>query len=99
MTIGLAAVPNVANLTLTSANTEYTYAFPNGTKHIDLHARTNATIRFAFETGKVATPTAPYASMKPGETWESPPLWGSATITLYAASPTAGTVLEIVSWT
>lgn len=94
-----AASPTIANVTLTSANTEYSYAFPNGTTHFEVQARTSAAVRFAFVTGKVATPTAPYATIKADDSYSSFNLWGSQTLTLYLATASAGTVMEIISWT
>ena len=93
-----AAAPVLFNTTLTNANTEYTIALPAGTTHFEMQARGNAAVRFAFETGLVATPTDPYMTLKAGYTYSSYNLWGSQTMTIYAASPTAGTVLELIAW-
>lgn len=94
-----AAVANVYNVTLTSADTEYSQALPNGCTHYEFQARTSVAIRFAFETGKVATPTAPYATLKAGQAYESFNKWPSSSITLFFASASAGTVVELIAWT
>ncbi len=93
-----AAAPVLFNQTLTNANTEYTIALPTGTTHFEMQARQNASVRFAFETGYVATPTAPYETLKAGYTYSSYNLWGSQTMTLYLASATAGTIVELIAW-
>jgi hypothetical protein len=90
----------VLNLTLTNANTEYSIALPAGCQHFSFQCRTAYDVRFAFETGKAATPTAPYATCKAGAVFSSPEkvslLPGKET--LYFASPQAGVVVEIVPW-
>lgn len=89
--------PTVSNTTLTLANTEYSYVIPNNTKKYTIQVRANVDIRYAFETGKVATPTAPYMTLKGGQNyWEDSLNLSSKTI--YLASATAGTVVEIISW-
>lgn len=93
-----AAAPVLFNQTLTNANTEYSIALPSGCTHFEMQARQNALVRFAFETGYVATPTAPYETLKAGYTYSSYNLWGSQTMTLYFATPTAGTVVELIAW-
>ena len=93
-----AAAPVLFNQTLTAANTEYTITLPAGCTHFEMQARTNANVRFAFETGKVATPTAPYMTLKAGYTYSSYNLWGSQTLLVYVATPTAGTIVELIAW-
>ena len=85
------------NLTLTDANTEYTATIPVGTKRIRFQARTSAVVRYAFVTGKVATPTAPYMTLKADGVYDSAEKlsWGG---TLYFGTPTATTVVEIETW-
>ena len=93
------ASPTVYNVTLTNANTEYSQAMVANCRRFEFQARTEATIRFAFVTGKVATPTVPYMTLKAGDSYESGPVnQGAAPSTLYIGSATAGTVVEIISW-
>ena len=87
----------IYNLTLTDANTEYSQALPVNCQGFEFQARTEATIRFALETGKVATPTAPYMTLKAGDSYYSLDLNMSGAATLYCASATAGTVVEIMA--
>lgn len=86
------------NKTLTDANTEYSQALSLSCRHFTMQCRTAVDVRFAFETGKVATPTAPYATMKSGSVYSSPekfevPVGG---LTVYLASGSAGVIVEII---
>lgn len=95
-----AGTPEIYNVTLTSANTEYSLELPANCRAWSMQARTAADVRFAFETGKVATPTAPYSTLKASGAFTSPELFQNNTgsLTLYLASATAGTIVEVVSW-
>jgi hypothetical protein len=93
------AVPTSYNVTLTLANTEYSQALPANCKGFEFQARTEVDVRFAFVTGKVAGPTAPYNTLKAGDYYFSGPINQEATpSTLYLASATAGTVVELIVW-
>jgi len=85
-------------VSLASADTEYSQALPSNTKAIEFQCRTSDEIRFAYETGKVATPTDPYITLKAGMTYykESLDLDGK---TIYFASSSAGTEVELIAWT
>ena len=85
--------PTLYNVTLTNADTEYSQALAS-CKGIEFQARTAVDIRFAFVTGKVATPTAPYMTLKSGQWY----YFDGSPTTLYLASATAGTVVEIILW-
>ena len=85
--------PTVYNLTLTSADTEYSQNVFESSG-IEFQARTSVDIRFAFVTGKVATPTAPYMTLKAGQWY----FFEGGTSTIYFASATAGTIVEIIMW-
>jgi len=90
----------IYNVTLTAANTEYSQLLPDYTKDISIQCRTAYDVRFAFVTGKVATPTAPYATIKNGGGYGSDNMRTLETNpqTLYLASAQAGVVVEIVVW-
>jgi len=93
------ATPTIYNVTCTNANAEYSQALPANCRYFEFQARTEAVLRFAFATGKVATPTEPYMTLKAGDYYCSPPLsQGASPSTLYVASPTAGTVLSMIAW-
>jgi hypothetical protein len=93
------ATPTLYNVTCTNANTEYSQAITNGTKHLSIRCRTGDVLRLAFVTGKVATPTAPYITIPAGASWESPPDLDTTGATIFLASPTAGVVAEVEEWT
>ena len=93
------ATPTVYNVTLTSADTEYSQAMVANCRRFEFQCRTSADVRFAFVTGKVATPTAPYMTLKAGDSYDSGPNnQGASPSTLYLASADAGVIAEIVSW-
>lgn len=93
-----ASTPVVYNVTLTDADTEYELVLPDGTTYFEFQARQNVDIRYQWQPGYVATPTAPYLTLKRGYTYDSYNMWGSQTISLFLASSTAGTVVEVNAW-
>ena len=78
--------------TLTLADTEYTVAVP-ACQGFEFMARTAAAVRFAFATGKVATPTDPYRTLPAGCAYAAEGNFPA--FTLYLASSSAGTVVEV----
>mgnify|MGYP001591170963 CR=1 FL=1 len=99
MSLTLVNTPIVENETLTNANEEYSFVIPAGTQHAEVKARTSASWRIAFVSGKVAAPTAPYETVPAGGTWTMPAGKAmSANVTVYVASATAGIVLERERW-
>ena len=91
---------SVYNVTLTNANTEYSQALPPNVRSLAVQPRTAVDVRMAFVTGKVATPTAPFFTLKVGNAAALQELQAADDTTVYLASATAGTVVEIVagSW-
>jgi len=93
------AIPTVYNIACTNANTEYSQALPAQCRKFEFQVRTEVVVRFAFETGKVATPTAPYMTLKAGGYFFSSAVAQyTAPSTLYVASPNAGIVVELLVW-
>ncbi len=88
----------IFNVTMTNADQEYSQALSANTRRFSLQCLTDFDVRFAFETGKVATPTAPYALVRAGMNYSAEQL-NLASVTLYFASPDAGKVAEIICWT
>lgn len=87
------------NQTCTVADTEYEIALPAGCQHFSIQCRTAFDVRFAFVTGKVATPTAPYLTLKSGQTYTSPEKMSLPTgKSLFVASSQAGVVVEVLPW-
>lgn len=91
------ATPTEYNVTLTNANQEYSQALPTGARKVIFRCRSVAECRYAWVTGKVAGPTAPYQTLKSGAEYatDGVNLTGK---TLYLASATAGVVVEIEVW-
>ncbi|MBW4677130.1 MAG: hypothetical protein KME52_24935 [Desmonostoc geniculatum HA4340-LM1] len=86
-----------ASLTLTNANTEYSFAFTSVKKY-SFKVLSGGSLRFTNATGKVAGSTLPYYTLD--STSEEVQDFGTSTFTgtLYFASPTAGTVVLIQYW-
>lgn len=93
------ATPTPYNVTCTVADTEYSQALPGNCRGFEFQARTEATLRFAFVTGKVAGSVAPYLTLKAGDYYYSPSLnQGASPSTLFVACSTAGVVVEVLCW-
>jgi len=90
--------PTVYNVTLTAADTEYSQALPSSTRELRFRCRTLYDVRYAFVTGKVATPTAPYVTLPAGMEYSSD-LNDLTAKSLYFATEEAGVVVEIEVWT
>ena len=90
--------PTIYNKTLTLANTEYSQVLPDHTKKLTFQCRTAFDIRFAFVTGKVATPTAPYMTIKANGAYDEKDL-DLVGKTLYLACGNAAKVVEILVYT
>ena len=91
--------PTSYNVTLTTADHEYSQALPANARFFEFQCRTEHDVRFAFAADKVATPTAPYHTLKAGDYYYSPQIaQGASPSTLYLASATAGVIVEIIAW-
>jgi len=86
---------------MTLADTEYSQQFPVDTLKVLAHTRDESSFRFAWETGRVATPTAPYFTVLTGGRYyeDDVNLRADTHRTLYFASAYAGKVMEILVWT
>ena len=89
--------PTVYNISIASADTEYSQALPSSTREFRFRCRTLFDVRYSFETGKVATPTAPYLTLPAGSDYISDNDDLTAE-TLYLASSEAGVVVELEIW-
>jgi len=93
--------PTPYNVTLTLADTEYSQALPTDTKEFRFRCRALLEeyydIRYAFVTGKVATPTAPYLTLPAGSDYYSD-MSNLRSKTLYLASSQAGVIIELECW-
>lgn len=87
--------PTTLNLTLTLADTEYSQALPAGSYKIMIKARSlAAATKFSYVSGQSGTT---YMTIPAGAVYWDDNI--NTVLTLYAQSPTAGTVLEILCWT
>ena len=84
------------NVTLVNVDTQYSSDLQDDTKKITVQARDNDDFRMATTSGKVATPTNPYLTVKGGTNYYDDNI--KTTETLYFASDTAGQVIEIIEW-
>ena len=91
------STPTAYNVTLTTAASEYSQELPANTKGFEFQCRTAYDVRFAYVTGKVAGPTAPYLTLKAGSEYYKENVKLAST-TLYLASAQAGVVVEITAW-
>jgi len=95
--------PTVTNVTMTSADTEYSHQLNKYTKKFIIHTRDESAFRLAFEAGYVATPTEPYFTVLANtrywedhvDTYIANTDWDG---TLYFASDSDGKVVEIIEW-
>ena len=91
------------NLELTLANTEYSLTLPAGCKFasgsVFNSGRTaRVAFRYAFVTGKVATPTSPWLTGLAGDFFHTPEKFCAAGLTVYFASASAGAIVEVETW-
>lgn len=96
-TMGAVTTPVIHNIAMTLADTEYEQELPAGTKQFEFRCRGAFDIRYAYETGRVATPTAPYRTLSSGITEYQENL-NLPDTTLYVACGTAGQVVELEVW-
>jgi hypothetical protein len=85
-------------ITLTLANTQYSFTFPPGTIAWSMKAGSSHAVRWSFTSGRVAGPTGGYMTMDAGDAYNSPEQGQADGQTLYLASANAGTVVNIVVW-
>jgi len=91
------STPTIYNKTLTVADTEYSQLLPSGIRQLRFRCRTLFDVRFAFVTGKVATPTTPYLTLPADCDYYSDENDLSG-MTIYFASAEAGVVVELEVW-
>lgn len=84
------------NITLSSVDTEFSQLLPKNTRKFTMQARDNNDFRWALTTGKVATPTEPYNTLKGGQAYFDDVLRINETI--FLATDTTSQVIEIQAW-
>ena len=90
------------NVTLTLGDTEYSITLPQNTKAFMFQNRSANAMRFAFEGGKVATPTAPYFTLKGGAVYSMSDVNFSeasgGVLYLGIAPANSGDIIEVEVW-
>jgi len=95
--ISPATTPAIYNVTMTSADTEYSQALPSNCLGFMVQTQDGTAFRLAYVTGKVATPTAPYLTVAASSVYYETAI-KLATGTLYFACASSGKIVEIVAW-
>lgn len=95
--------PEILNVTMTDADTQYSQALPANCKYVSIQTRDGTAVRIAFETGKVAASTAPFFTIRANSAYNvpesiNPCLTPGVALTVYAACAEAGKILELVCW-
>lgn len=96
--INPSTTPVIYNVVMTNLNTEYFQILPADTKKIEFRCQNlGFEIRYAYETGRVATSIVPYGILGPGECKTVSGLLLTDKI-LYFACSTAARVMQIECW-
>lgn len=85
--------PIIYNLTLTSANTEYSQALPELITKLQIKCRTSSALKLGWNSGESATN---YITIPADQTYWDDQI--RASLTAYLQSSTAGVVAEIQVW-
>jgi len=94
--LAIATAATVFNITCASPNYEYSQALPANCKGIEFQARGNTDLRWAWETGVVASPSPPYMTLKAAAAYDNMDIQIAAE-TLYLAAE-ASVVAEVIAW-
>ena len=98
MTQRMLKTATTANVSLASADTEYTYELPAGTVKIEVHALLGNDIRRAWVTGKVAGPTSPYDTIPGNSSYVVSDIHPNSGLTLYLACAVGGETALVEVW-
>lgn len=86
------------NLEITTANTEYSQSLPDNTRMFEFRNRDLYDVRYSFTSGKVATPTSPYQTLRAGMSAHEDKL-NFIGKTIYFASSQPNQVIEMLIFT
>lgn len=90
--------PVVFNIPMASADTEYRYELPVGTKTFVVHCRDGTAFRLSYERERVANSNPPYFTVKDNNSYSEWNLNLSKGVFLYVACASASKVVEGVAW-
>lgn len=93
---GLTAVTQY-HVTAASGDVEYSSALPAACRRVSFQCQQDAITRYAWVTGKVASPTAPYWTLKAAESYLNDQL-KLVSQTLYLGAATHSLTWEIEAW-
>lgn len=92
------STPEISNVTMTNADTEYEHTFETGCRKFLLHTRDGTVFRLAFVTGKVATPTEPYFTVPANQSYYEDFVDLAEGTKIYLGCAEAGKIVEILEW-
>ena len=84
-------------ITITTQDTEYSQVIPYAVKAIEIDTVDGTAVRTSFETGKVATPTPPYITVRANTTYRMIDLYLNKP-TLYVACASGTKVAQVRVW-
>lgn len=87
--------PEIYNLSMPLANTEYSQAISDGTKRIMIRMRVKSVSRLAFVSGDTSVK---YFTLQPSSVYSDENL-DLSNVTIYLQSNVAGQLAEILEWT
>lgn len=85
--------PTIFNLTLTLADTEYSYTIPELSFKVMCKARTSVPLKMAYTSGASGTN---YITIPSDQTYWDDNI--TTSVTFYFQCATAGTVVELLTW-
>lgn len=94
-TAEIANTPNIQNVAMTTANTEYNFSLPVGTKQWRLKNRGMGKVQYTFQSGDSDTN---FFTLSPGAVHNYDSLALGAGLTVYVRNSKDGEVLEVISW-
>ena len=92
---GIGQTPDVDNVTMAVAGSEYSYALVNGTKKITLKSRENGKLQITWTSG---TSGSNYITIGPGSSYTIDNIDVGAGLVLYFQSTKTADTLEIMYW-
>ena len=96
---GLAAKPVITGVDVDDADTEYSITVPAGARRFEFRYRAAIDLRYAYVTGKVATPTDPYKTLVAQATHDSGEITISSDLVIFFAAGTGSSRVELEYWT
>lgn len=93
--LGIASQGRVYNVAMTNADTEYSFAIPDGSKGYELKSRNGGLLKLAFASGQSGSV---YVEVPSGTSYDKGQL-NTLGLALYFQSPQAAEVAQIIVYT